>query len=125
MKKLLLVLALLLSLNIYADNPPAVATQMNNARFEVIQNPNVRKYTFYLDKVEGKVYQLVQSYGGRTKWEEMTVYPKDTQTYTEPTYQIYISGLMTSDTFLINTKTGRTWMLVQGRDDEILWEEFY
>lgn len=98
---------------------------MNNARFEVIQNPKVRKYTFYLDKVEGKVYQLVQSYGGRTKWEEMTVYPKDTQTYTEPTYQIYISGLMTSDTFLINTKTGRTWMLVQGRDDEILWEEFY
>lgn len=125
MKKLLLVLALLLSLNIYADDPPAVATQMNNALFEVIQNPKVRKYTFYLDKVEGKVYQLVQGYGGRTKWEEMTVYPKDTQTYTEPTYQIYISGLMTSDTFLINTKTGRTWMLVQGRDDEILWEEFY
>ena len=125
MKRLLLILALFLSLNIYADDPPAVATQMNNARFEVIQNPKVRKYTFFLDKVEGKVYQMVQSYGGRTKWQEMEVYPKDTQTYTESTYQIYISGLMTSDTFLINTKTGRTWMLVKGKDDEILWEEFY
>ena len=98
---------------------------MNNARFEVVQSPIARKYTFFLDKVEGKVYQYVTNLRGGTSWEEMMVYPKDAVTYTEPTYQIFIGGMMAADIFLINTKTGRTWKLVQDEDNKIFWEEFY
>ena len=124
---ILLFIVFFLSFQVNAQDKQAVSTQMNNARFEVIQNPQVRKYTFYLDKVEGKVYQLVQSISDGLAWEEMTIYPKDNITYTEPTYQIFMGGIAAADTFLINTKTGRTWVLVKenGDDNKTFWEEFY
>jgi len=128
MKKfILLFFVLFLSVQIFAQDKQAVYTQMNNARFEVIQSPIARRYTFFLDKVEGKVYQLVQTPTGGDSWQEMTVYPKDNQTYTEPTYQIFIGGFVAGDMFLINTKTGRTWVLVKknGDEDQAFWEEFY
>jgi hypothetical protein len=128
MKKLILLFfALFLSVQFFAQDRQAISTQMNNARFEVIQSPIARRYTFFLDKVEGKVYQLVQTPTGGDSWQEMTVYPKDNQTYTEPTYQLFIGGFAAADMFLINTKTGRTWLLVKenGDDDNTLWEEFY
>lgn len=126
-KTLLLIIALFLSVQFFAQDRQAVSTQMNNARFEVIQSPIARKYTFFLDKVEGKVYQLVQTRTGGDSWEEMTIYPKDNLTYTEPTYQIFIGGFAAADMFLINTKTGRTWVLVKenGDDNKTFWEEFY
>lgn len=79
-KTLLLIIALFLSVQFFAQDRQSVSTQMNNARFEVIQSPIARKYTFFLDKVEGKVYQLVQTRTGGDSWQEMRVYPKDTQT---------------------------------------------
>ena len=126
-KNLLLFFALFIASLCYSQEKKAVSTQMNNARFEVIQSPIARKYTFFLDKVEGKVYQLVQTRKGGDAWEEMTIYPKDNLTYTEPTYQIFIGGFAAADMFLINTKTGRTWVLVKenGNDDKTFWEEFY
>ena len=124
MKKLLSVFVVLFTtIQIYAQESQAVSTEMNNARFEVIQNPNARKYTFYLDKVEGDVFLLVQTKSGGFAWEQMDVYPKDKTQYTEPTYQIFIGGFAAADTFLINTKNGRIWNLVQGSNDNILWEE--
>ena len=124
MKKLLtLIVALFAAIQIYAQDSQAVSTEMNDARFEVIQNPNIRKYTFCLDKVEGNVFLLVQTSKGGITWEQMDVYPKDTTKYTEPTYHIFIGGIAASDTFLINTKNGRIWNLVQGSNDKILWEE--
>ncbi len=129
MKKLLFVFVVLFTtIQIYAQESQAVSTEMNNARFEVIQNPNARKYTFYLDKVEGNVFLLVQTKSGGFAWEQMDVYPKDNTKYTEPTYQIFIGGIAAADTFLINTnlintKNGRIWNLVQGSNDKILWEE--
>ena len=128
MKKfILLFFVLFLSVQIFAQDKQAVYTQMNNARFEVIQSPIARRYTFFLDKVDGKVYQLVQTQTGGDSWQEMTVYPKDNQTYTEPTYQIFIGGFAAADMFLVNTKTGRTWVLVKknGDEDQAFWEEFY
>ncbi|MCR5658699.1 MAG: hypothetical protein K6G25_05185 [Bacteroidales bacterium] len=124
-KTLLLIIALFLSVQFFAQDRQAVSTQMNNARFEMVQSPIMRKLTFYLDKVEGKVYQLVSTRTGGFSWEEMRIYPKDTTTYTEPTYQIYMGGIAAADTFLINTKTGRTWVLVKTSDDSTYWEEFY
>lgn len=126
-KVVLLFFALFLSLHIFAQEHQAVTTKMDNARFEVIQSPIARKYTFFLDKVEGKIYQLVQTRTGGDSWEEMTIYPKDILTYTEPTYQIFIGGFAAADMFLINTKTGRTWVLVKenGDDNKTFWEEFY
>lgn len=126
-KALLLFFALFLSIYIFGQEYQAVVTKMDNARFEVIQNPIARRYTFFLDKVEGKVYQLVQTPTGGDSWEEMTIYPKDNLTYTEPTYQIFIGSFAIADMFLINTKTGRTWVLVKenGDDNKTLWEEFY
>ena len=126
-KTLLLIIALFLSVQFFAQDRQSVSTQMNNARFEIIQSPIARKYTFFLDKIEGKVYQLVQTRTGGDSWQEMRVYPKDTQTYTEPTYQIFIGSFAAADMFLINTKTGRTWVLVKenGDEDQTFWEEFY
>jgi len=126
-KALLLFFALFLSIYIFGQEHQAVVTKMDNARFEVIQSPIARRYTFFLDKVEGKVYQLVQAPTGGDSWEEMTIYPKDNLTYTEPTYQIFIGSFAIADMFLINTKTGRTWVLVKenGDDNKTLWEEFY
>lgn len=124
MKKILfLIFVLFATIQIYAQESKSVSTEMNNARFEVIQNPNIRKYTFCLDKVEGNVFLLVQTKSGGFAWEQMDVYPKDNTKYTEPTYQIFIGGIAAADTFLINTKNGRIWNLVQGSNDKILWEE--
>ena len=124
MKKLLaLIVTIFAAFQIYAQDSQAVSTKMNDARFEVIQNPNVRKYTFCLDKINGDVYLLVETKNGNNTWQLMDVYPKDKDRYTEPTYQIFISGLVSADTFLINTKTGRIWLLVQGPNDTISWEE--
>ena len=83
-----------MSVQFYAQDRQAVSTQMNKARFEVIQSPIARRYTFLLDKVEGKVFQLVQTRTGGDSWEEMTVYPKDNINYIEPTYQILLEVLL-------------------------------
>lgn len=125
MKRLyVLVFALFVAIQLYAQDAPAVSTEMNNARFEVIQNPNIRKYTFYLDKNEGNVYQLVKTRSGGFAWEIMDIYPNNSNTkYTESTYQIFIGGIAAADTFLIDTKTGRIWNLVQRPDESIVWEE--
>ncbi len=102
----------------------AVSTEMNDARFEVIQSPIIRKYTFYLDKCEGKVYQLVTTNSGGYAWELMNIYSYESNVeYTEPTYQIFLSGIVVADSYLVDTKTGRIWILVRREDDTILWEE--
>lgn len=125
MKRLyVLVFALFVAIQLYAQDAPAVSTEMNNARFEVIQNPNIRRYTFYLDKNEGNVYQLVKTRSGGFAWEIMDIYPNKSNTkYTESTYQIFIGGIAAADTFLIDTKTGRIWNLIQRPDESIVWEE--
>ena len=126
MKKLIIVVfVIFLAFPVFSQNNQAVSTKMDGTRFEVIQNPQVRRYTFFLDKYEGKVYQLAKTSTDGVTWEEMEVYPRDTQEYTTQTYQIYISGLVAADTYLINTKPGRTWVLVQKHDKSVYWEEFY
>ena len=108
-------------------------TLPTNARFEIVQSELTARWTFRLDRFTGQVAQLVKTQDDNTTWEEMTVngLPKVT-TPSRPRFQIFTSGLAARHTFLIDTDTGRTWLLVtimsrlpDGTEYEvILWQQF-
>lgn len=89
-----------------SSTPPA------GARFEVISSPLAVKWTFRLDRVTGRVTQLVATRDGDAKWEEMTVVGLPTLAENgRDRFQIFTSGLAVKWTFLIDTATGKTWQL--------------
>lgn len=115
-----------------------------NARFEIVQSELTAKWTFRLDRFTGHVAQLVAVNtdakegesvrpNGSVTWEDMSVIgiglaEKPTRAH----FQIFTSGIAAIHTFLIDTDTGKTWVLVKGqmkRDDgtecEVnLWQPF-
>lgn len=121
MKKIIGIFCFLLFVS-YAFAERAVQTEMNSARYEIVQNPIARKYTFKLDKYTGNISQMVKMSDDEVGWESMLIISQDTVKYDEPVYQIVMGGYSVADTFLLNTKTGEVWQLVKGLFSEI-WQK--
>jgi hypothetical protein len=88
-----------------------------SARFEIVQSQLSARWTFRLDRHTGRVAQLVRTQDDDSAWEEMEVIgglPPVT-TSGRPRFQIFTSGLAAKHTFLIDTDTGRTWMVASGK----------
>jgi len=86
------------------------------ARFEILQSPLVARWTFRLDRYTGRVWQLVRTKEDDNTWEEMQVYELvKPQSATRPRFQLFTSGLAARHTFLLDTDTGRTWVVVTGK----------
>lgn len=104
-----------------------------NAQFEVVQSQLAAKWTFRLDRFTGHVAQLVKTLDGENTWEEMLVPGLPIITApARPSFQIFTSGLAARHTFLIDTDTGQTWVIVSvtqkrpdGTEYEVsAWEAF-
>lgn len=115
-----------------------------NARFEIVQSELTAKWTFRLDRFTGHVCQLVSinsdakegetvTPAGNVTWQDMPVIgigllEKPTRAH----FQVFTSGIAAIHTYLIDTDTGKTWVLVKDqkkRDDgteyEVnLWQPF-
>jgi hypothetical protein len=87
-----------------------------SARFQILQSPLAAKWTFRLDKYSGRVWQLVKTRQDDNTWEEMPVInlPK-VSSPPKPRFQLFTSGLAARHTFLLDSDTGKTWMVVSGK----------
>jgi hypothetical protein len=105
----------------------------SNARFEIVQSELAAKWTFRLDRYTGHVAQLTHNKDGDNVWQEMRVI--GIPYITSPTrarFQIFTSGLAARHTFLIDTDTGKTWVIAtskgkneDGTDyEDSLWQPF-
>jgi hypothetical protein len=138
MNKLLVSICLALcGISVVAQDFPAPPSQHTSsipgARFEVMQSPLAAKWTFRLDKFSGRVWQLVRTEDEDTSWEEMPVYESaKLPTPSRARFQLFTSGLAARHTFLLDTDSGKTWILVtskrknkDGAETEIVgWQPF-
>lgn len=126
---------------IFADDLPTNVHQQTNAptnaRFEIVQSQLAAKFTFRLDKFTGHVAMLVKTSEDENisedTWEDMHVYglPPNVKS-SRPHFQIFTSGLAACHTFLIDTDSGQTWLLVKkdvknadGTENEVYsWQKF-
>lgn len=88
------------------------ATQPTDGRFEVVQSPIAARWTFRLDRYTGQVDQMVESIFGSMTWQPMPVagLPEIVDA-DEPRFVLFTSGLAARHTFLMDSRTGNTWML--------------
>ena len=138
MKHLVLTVSLLLvfGLALRAQEPSDIHQQTvapSNARYEIVQSELAAKWTFRLDRFTGHVAQLTHNKDNENVWEEMRIINIPyIATPTRARFQIFTSGLAARHTFLIDTDTGKTWVIVtnkgkneDGTDYEVsLWQQF-
>lgn len=98
-------------------SPPHQQTSPNpGARFEVLQSPLAARWTFRLDRFTGRVWQLVKTQDDDSTWEEMPVFElTKLQSPNRPRFQLFTSGLAARHTFLIDSDSGKTWVVVTGK----------
>lgn len=108
-----------------ANQSPQSTEAPNDSRFEVIQSELAARWTFRLDKQCGRVAQLVSTELGGVAWQEMMVLNlPDCDLLGRLRYQIFTSGLAARHTFLIDTQSGRSWILTENSDSEPIWDPF-
>jgi hypothetical protein len=87
----------------------------SNARFEIVQSQIAAKWTFRLDRFTGHVAQLsVDAADNSVVWWWVTpvVGLPQVENPTRARFQLFTSGIAAKHTFLIDTDTGRTWLMV-------------
>jgi|SaaInlStandDraft_2_1057019.scaffolds.fasta_scaffold368307_1 hypothetical protein len=95
-----------------ASPPPVSSHPPTDARYTIIQSPLAGKWQFRLDRFAGYVYQIVKTSSGGTSWERMPVVGLPSRrSGNKPHYQIFTSGLAARHTFLLNTDSGKSWVL--------------
>ncbi len=116
----LVVVALgLATTGVLAQQPSDVHQQTTppvNARFEILQSELAAKWTFRLDRFTGHVAQLVKTKDDDSTWEDMQVIglPPVNQPG-RARFQLFTSGLAARYTFLIDTDTGKSWVVVTAK----------
>jgi hypothetical protein len=94
------------------NNTHQMTAVPSDARFEIIQSQLAAKWTFRLDRYTGNVYQLVRTQSDGLAWEQMPVQglPKIGNP-TKPRFILFTSGIAARHTFLMDSNTGKTWVL--------------
>jgi hypothetical protein len=123
MKRTILFLLLLtIPSHLYAQGqeaPPRAQTSApDTARFEIVRLPIMGMWTFRLDKYTGGVWRIVKTRNGDLAWEGMPVVNLPRAGIDmKVRYQIFASGLVGRDTFLLNIETGQTWVLTSFKEE--------
>ena len=119
----LIVLALVTFAQLPEQEPIATAPPLM-AKYELIQNSRAMRETYILNRYTGQSWQLVQS-TQRQAWQKI---PKETHEtdfvpkgWSEPVYQVSVSGLTAKGTYMINVITGATWVLFKDPERGIFW----
>jgi hypothetical protein len=97
-----------------------------NARYQLVQNPQMARFLFRLDRITGRVSRYGLGKDDRPVWGEMVIFnlPKVNPAAAKPRFQIFISGILTRQTILLDTTTGKTWELVSFGDPDVqAWQE--
>jgi hypothetical protein len=93
--------------------PHQQTTPPPNARYEIVQSQLAARWTFRLDRFSGRVAMLVKKNDDNNTWVDMEVIDLPAiPTLSRPRFQIFTSGLAARHTFLLDTATGQTWLLV-------------
>ncbi len=112
-------LVLIAGSGLLAQENPAVHQQTTsppNARFEIVQSELAARWTFRLDRFTGHVAQLSSTKDGDVIWEEMQVVGlQPVRSSMQAHFQLFTSGIAARHTFLIDSDSGTTWMLVTGK----------
>lgn len=104
--------------------------QPAEARFEIVQSPKSARWTFRLDRYTGRVDQMVTSFFGDPTWREMPVIDLPDEPASRPRFVLFTSGLAARHTLLLDSMTGKTWVLTtlpstEDDTEEILgWSPF-
>ena len=107
-----------------ADNQSPVSTTGNSSdRYEIIQSELAAKNTFRVDRFCGSVSELVVDDQGLNHWQNMPIDAKPAcMADCRPHYQLFTSGLAIKFSFLMNTASGMTWLLVVDDKSVRSWE---
>ena len=100
-----------------------------NSRYEIIATTSIVKAVLKLDKHTGEVFELARNKALiKTKDEEHAwqrtkrlPHPNKDEATDEVNYQIYTEGQGGIYTYLINLKTGATWILAKEEGKEELY----
>lgn len=92
---------------------PTTTSAISNGRFEVVQSSIMARDTFRLDRFTGRLWQLVENQDKDVLWEEMVVVEAAAVITTAnfPRFQVFISGIAARTTLLLDSVTGKTWIL--------------
>ena len=97
----------------------------NGDRYQIVQSELAAKWTFRLDRVCGSVGQLVTTADSGIAWQRMDIEALPACVLDgKPHYQLFTSGLAARHTFLMNTATGKTWVLLSDKEGGALWSTF-
>ena len=96
------------SINVNTSTTPAA-----NSRYEIISSTLTLKHAYKLDRYCGFIQQLGRKENGDSVWQSTKVadLPKCIVD-NKPKYQIFSSGIAVRHTYLINTDTGKTWLVM-------------
>ena len=118
-------------------------TTPTDARYQIVQSTITTRDTYRLDTHSGRISRLIRAGNARDFgsvddvvqsvvqeflahldladtliWEEMIVWERPTvQNPSKPRFQIFLSGITTRDSYLIDTRTGETWQVVKSKVD--------
>jgi hypothetical protein len=104
-----------------------------NARYEIAQSEFAAGVTFRLDRFTGHVSRLGFTKEGNNAWEVTRVIELPViNSPSRPRFQIFTSGIIMRHTLLIDTDTGKTWMVESAKRKnadgteygEVVWEPF-
>lgn len=109
-----------------SEQAPQSTTAPTGSRYEIVQSELAAKWTFRLDKRCGNVSQLVSVKGETSvSWQQTPVVGLPPCSATAGAkYQIFTSGLAARHTFLIDTVTGRSWILAEDDEGNAFWKPF-
>jgi len=122
-----------LTTNVIRGHLVAYTQQQCELHGIAVQSEIAARWTFRLDRFTGHVAQLVKTKDEDTAWEDMEVLRlPHVACPTRARFQVFTSGLAARHTFLIDTDTGRTWLIVSanrkhadGTEYEVsVWQPF-
>jgi len=98
------------------NNIHQTTSPVPNAHYEIVVSSWMRKLTFRLDRYNGRVWMKVVDTKDNKLWQAMYVedHPWSTKS-THAHFQIFLSGVFASDTYLIDTDSGKVWMVVSSK----------
>jgi hypothetical protein len=98
---------------------PQLTSTPPGARYEVVQSTIAVKATFRLDRYTGRVWELVRTNKDQNTWQQTRVYDLPQMPgANRPRFQLFTSGIAIRHTFLIDADTGKTWVLVTGKEKD-------
>jgi hypothetical protein len=92
----------------------------SQARYQIVTSPINTRDTFRLDRWTGATAVLTGMDDTALAWTAIRASETPT-TDTAPRYQLVLSGVAARGTYLIDTHTGRAWVLVGTTPDTFTW----